>query len=618
MSLIWAYFVILILPGVVITANLPKSRFNVLDRILLTPLIGASVSVVTGSVLTLIGVKLTSFAIYATYVVFGVIALVILVQVLKAWKRPETSVSWQNRAHLYIKENWHYLIIGLVTVMAVAAKVAPGLLVYAPPLHDPAAHAEWASSILETGRVTYFYSSGLHLLTVFSTTLSGLPIPKHLIYITNFFNGYAGVGLFLFIWKVFKDRFWALTAGALMAFGAYPTLFYVTAGKDTLVVALTLLPVAMLFGYDVVKQQAKTRLTRYLIPSLTLTAIFLIHYPTTFIFLMYMLGLTLSASLKKPSVLLELARSYVVGLVILFAWSAAHYGYYVAEYAQRVDVGITSKFAFTMPTVTSFLATSSRLATWIASFDVTPYSIFTVAGILGACVIFSVFKEARFLLGWAILFFAGLWTIEVFQVSSLGAISETAVLSTMVFLVIGSSAIAALFFRLASRSRGLQTIYIYSIVVIGLFISVHIYGVYIYQQTDYKVVNNSDIAAFDWIGRNINERDIILNNAVLPTKYLFGTDSGYWIPGFTGRHVAMSFINQCDKNAQDTFKLYERMKQNPNDAANLRRLTDKGIRYFFIGSRAVFGPAVDPETFAPPHYRRVYARGGVYIFRIGE
>lgn len=619
--LLFAYFLIFVAPGIIVCSYLSKDRFNIADKVFLAPVLGASCSVLFGSLLSLTGIRITERLVIIAYVGLLIpIAVICFRNVRSAMAERGRIFGHVSTANLRdgIRENWHYLVLAFLVALGIIAKVAPGLQAIVPPLHDPSAHAIWAKSILDTGYITYFYSSGLHLLTVFSTMLSGVEIPKHLIYITNFFNAYVGVGFFLLILKVFKDRFWAVIAAAMFTFGYYPTLFYTTAGKNTLVVAIAVLPIAMLFTWYATLQKDKFLVFENgVIPSLLLACLFLVHYPSIYIYLAFVAAVVALNVIGSPkSIITRVFYSHILGGAVICAWAFHIYKYYISEARFVFDAVTGAGAPLALPLGEQVSAVVSGIWTAILVFDKSPYHILLTVFAVGFLWLVIARKKARFAALWFAIYIAGIFLIDFFKLGAAASIRETALLEFFVFTIIGASALFALTVAMIKGKPELpiKTAVVLAVMVLAVFMTGRIYREYTATQRVVMVVAEADLNAMKWIDRNIPKGDIILNRAVMSNGFLFGTDAGYWIPVFTRDAVEFSFLSQKDKDAFKVYEIYAKLTKDPGSETLIDDLRKRGIEYIYFGSKSPYGNALRWEKLPAEDYKQIYKSAGVRIY----
>ncbi len=617
------YLTVLVLPGVLIVNLLPKSRYNVFDKLLLLPLLGASVSVVIVSVVSMAGVPLTKAVVVALYAIVAVVALIPAVHAIRSYPKPVKGfMAILNRRNIKsaAKENQLLILLCLLVLLGLAAKLLPEVSVLAPPLHDPAAHALYAKSIVQSGRIEYFYSAGLHILVAVSNILGGLPIPKSLLYITNFFNAYIGVGVFFFVFKIFKRPWWAVFAAAMAIFGFYPTLFYTGAGKNALVVALAVLPLAMLVADEVLARNGWPLMGKTIVLTAVLAGVLLIHYPSV-----YMYGSFLAAALvvghsfqsdegrrKLGENLKALGQTHLPAVLIGLLWFAAHYRFYLSfakEMAVRDGSRLFLDWASAWANLRGMLAA-------VADADKSPFLILTVIALAGWAFV-AANKADRPFAVWPVLYAGGLVILAFTGASWLDSVKETAILSAFLPVIIGAGAMAAVPVEtLETRARIVKPAVAALLLMAALGQTVMIYTRFIDVDREYSLVTRDDVKAMRWIDANIPEREIILNNTKRIDDWIFGTDAGHWIPVYTDRQVAMPFTEQNNKTVFAYYDLLEEMERDPADPAVKRRLIDSGIKYVYVGAKNPYKAGLTMSALNEAGYERLYESGQAGVYAI--
>lgn len=627
MALVITYLIIMVFPGVVLTFLLPKNRYSVPEKIMLLPLLGTAVSIVIPSILSMCGIRLTRDVILAIYLLILSATLIVIAMRLKSASPVKLSKFWQfdNQSVVrFLKSYWPLMVLVFLEMCGLGAKLLPGLQIYAPPLHDPATHAILAKRIVDTGYIRYFYSPGLHILTAFSTILSGSSIPKNIIYITNFFNAYVGVGIYFLIIKIFRRPWWAISAAAMVIFGFYPTLFYVTAGKNALIIALCLLPLGMLLSWDAFFGFLECKLAKVILPSLLFAAVVLAHYPSVYMFLTFILAalvrkyiLLSGRPLKRLTVVIRsLAVACGAGFLVSIAWLASHYSYFLEDARNTVSQSAASTAHLSWHSIATDLYGT---AAGILSFDKSPLFIFTAIGLLGWAYIVYV-KEWRWFALWPLSFCLGLAAMPVFHSSSLMPIWETATISFFLLTTIGASLVAsAIFDFVHGRNRVvLATLFLIGVVCLSIIQSVVIYRKFSADGRALSVVSKDDLKAMRWIDVNIPENAVILNNTTKVGMYIFGTDAGHWIPVYTKNRVAMPFSSQGSRYVLDCYNLLRSLEKNPSDQKARLRMNELGIKYIYIGAKNAYPhrKSLKASQLKRVGYERVYTGGGASIFAV--
>lgn len=130
----------------------------------------------------------------------------------------------------------------------------------------------------------------------------------------------------------------------------------------------------------------------------------------------------------------------------------------------------------------------------------------------------------------------------------------------------------------------------------------------------------SDLDAIHWIDENLpNEAVVAIHPFMWGYGIYAGSDGGYWITPLTGRRTipspvlyGLEFYRDSSQEILNTSRLFLENSNDPQQLAEI--LHQAGIDYLFIGRRTSdISPA---QIGANPSFEQLYARDGVYIFRI--
>jgi len=139
---------------------------------------------------------------------------------------------------------------------------------------------------------------------------------------------------------------------------------------------------------------------------------------------------------------------------------------------------------------------------------------------------------------------------------------------------------------------------------------------------EYYFVTPEDLPAMAWIEKNTPPDALFaISTKMYLSEILIGTDAGYWIPYFTGRHTTTSVMlfglaaPQYRQQVSEMSQAAERLASDPTALNDLRRM---GVSYVYVGKKAnAFGPSLDPVLLAQlPGVKRVYQQEGVTILKI--
>lgn len=203
--------------------------------------------------------------------------------------------------------------------------------------------------------------------------------------------------------------------------------------------------------------------------------------------------------------------------------------------------------------------------------------------------------------------------------SSLHIVYLTQILTLDMFIYIGSSFLFAemilpYFFNMGNK---FQT---FSYVILFLIVSLSSYNtsvIYRNKQESLNMLSNDDIKVFDWIDNNLNEKDRILNNAIIGRRknIVYASDSGAWITSFTNKKLAHPFTEFASKEAHQNYSKYLKILQESATCEDINYFIDKDIKYYYRGAKPVFGDQIRPKENSR-FFKSIYSFGKAELFEI--
>jgi len=151
---------------------------------------GSAILILIASLLSLAGVPLQRWVL--------IIPAVILLCLILTSKSNFGLVNWKFTVEEFIL--FGFAIISLISHVA----SMKGFI--APILHDPINHATWAKQIFNTGRIDYFYSPGLHILSAFGMMVDNVNVSTYILRLTNLFNGLMFIPAYYFLKIQFNSK----------------------------------------------------------------------------------------------------------------------------------------------------------------------------------------------------------------------------------------------------------------------------------------------------------------------------------------------------------------------------------------------------------------------------
>ena len=481
----------------------------------------------------------------------------------------------------------------------------------APILHDPIQHATWAKQIFNTGKIDYFYSPGLHIISAFGMMVDNISVATYVLRLTNLFNGLMFIPAYYYLNFHFKNKYISLIGASLFLIGHFPTNLFFTAGKNALLVASSfLLLLLALFKLEMGKW------TKLIVINFLVFVLILTHYPLAAIGLALIGGIIVLEK-KFKDILLVIGGSI---LGILWGFQKYHY---------QISSQQTSMFTYVEPIPLTISGLANFLSSAFVNFRLYFASSYNLTlfylGLFGFLLIGVLSLRQRQLRGF--LGFIGVFSLLAIALNSISFLRNSVYIIYMtqqnmfaIFIYVSIAICGGLVVdHLSSVKAGWRIDLIVLTILVGVVITVNIntYKVYRKVQTNLNLVSANDIAAYQWIEKNIDEQDIILNNAAQNNRaeIVYGSEGGTWIPVFANRQEAMPFTEISDSKTHEIYYYNQKILEDSKDSSNYEALLDRGVEYYYQDSQGVFGPQIvgsrNPENFQP-----IYDESGVVIYQI--
>lgn len=497
--------------------------------------------------------------------------------------------------------DYDYLVL-LLFIFALVGKVFPLRNYFAAPLHDPISHSMMAKDIVDTGLIEYFYSPGLHIVAAFGELLKGFNVAKQVLLLSGFYSAYSGIVIYVFLKKFFKDKVWALIVAMLFSVGYYPSMLTIGAGKNTLIMALPIL----FFIMFVTTQYLQSKNWRTLLMVIfSLTALFLIHYPTAVLGSLF-LGVIFLVYFKDFKWKGLLA---ILGILFGLGWAGRSYQYQVLlkdslANPERTSIGYQGNGGDILESITYYLnALRAYINTNLKDWNRYP----TILSLLAIPVLliqsFSKKQKKSLLLSlWILLSFLFYFLISAIQMSELTILIESHFLSLAIFIYILCGYILTKTYKFLTDY--FLDIKKWSYILIGLFLAtITILSYMTYRRNKEFMINanyvyEEDVNVFNWIDKNLDEDEGILITAYDTYEVVFSADAGGYIEVFTGNPISTPFYEYDRKSTHDNLEYYKQLQTDFTNCQYRENLIDLGYQYYFQGSHSFPGsvlPLIDRE-----------------------
>lgn len=582
-----------------------NKKFNLLIHFLLSPVVFLSIFLPYTILFAFAGIKLTILI----GIIFIILSSIFFIR--------EKVFDWKN---IVLKVSKFDYVALFIFVFAIIAKVLSVRGFYVPGLHDPISHSYYAKQIIDTGMIEYFYSPGIHILGAFSSMFNSFDPARQILFETNFFNAYVGVVAYVFLQRTFRKPIWSLSSLLILCFGYMPALFFVNAGKNALIVGLSILLFIALLLYE---SRERGDLKSILIAILAFFAIFITHYPIA-VMACILLFVFFCVDIKE-----RWLKNLIIGIGIIlgFVWMVKTYPYQVNQVINSGNIMdknqlYTVPTSFLLPIKAYFNSVISTLKT-TNSYLNTAVMGGTILGLL--MVMYKSIKDKKFIILalWILISIISVGIISIFSISALGIILETFLLSFFVFwYMLCSLAVNSVFALLRKKinTKFLTSFFLTVIVLITPFLSYKMYEMFYNRNEAHNVVYESDIKAFDWIKNNTKKDSKFLINANGGNGLVFSTDAGGWIEIFTGRAISSPFYRYNSSETGRNTELYYDIKDNKNNCEAIKELVDGGYIYYYQGSRPVFDTQLGSkeDLLGSGRFEEIFTEGNATVYKLIE
>lgn len=613
------WYVYLYVLGIYITrfANFAITNLNGVLKYLLSPSWAILYTIMVFSFIDILGIPISTLTVRIFVLVNF---LLIIFWVLSQREKKQIHFSEQIRE---LKKTW------LMTMtLFILCGIAIWSLIFsigdrfAPILHDPMTHTEFARRIVSTGHINFFYSPGLHIISAVGELVGSYHVAKQVLLLTSAFIVIGGINLFIYIKSNFNHKYWALVSMLLFMFATFPAGFFYAAGKNSFVIALSLVPLLLITTSGNFKCKS---LCRIILCNLIFYCLFIIHYPT--------------ALIAGFLVLVEyIVRKKILGLFIEFIPSVS--GILMFIYSKRDLLSNMSQDSlsnnnyslnFQLKLTEMFLKVKSiyEQISFFIKNDPIDNLVFWLA--IGGIVYLTImaFKEKKYrslVISIYVLFsLMMLYEISGISAARIRVFYETFILFMMLPIYIFSSYIIGDLFllNLVRSVPHVKSFAYISIIIIAVMAGSVMRGKYITTHDAINTLYKADIEVFNWIDTNLSNSANIVTNATSNSKkgdtefIVFPTDSGGWIPGFTDNSVSAQFSKYGDLSTFNNYEQWKILKEMPSNCEALKYFLENDYEYYFHGSRPVYGESLEiPATLLDINYKEVYRSGNAVLYKI--
>lgn len=489
---------------------------------------------------------------------------------------------------------------------------------------DSVQHVEIVRLILDRGGVPesylpfaevapFSYHFGFHALVAFAHWLSGAEIPITTLFVGQALNFAVVLSTYLLGTRMMGGRFAGLVSAAVVGVFSTMPAYYTSWGRYTQLTGMVILPVAVALGLEAFEQRrTRDRLGYVALAGLVVGGLIVAHPRVTVFYLCFLLACAvaeIAASRGERSVTLSILATAgatgVVGMIFVAPWLSTmatsllisvwqgasavpaavnpfpfdYFGSWVdralivlAAVGLVVAVARRNKAAITVVIWTGLMLLSGN-----------PYLIGLPGGniVSNGAVAISLFLPVALLVGYLATSSADLLRAKSWPLPALVPVA--------VLFVVAS-------FLGASRLAGVMN-------------------------PSCVLFFPQDREAMEWIAENTPpDSTFLINSRHWQFDIYVGSDGGYWIPALTGRKTTMPSVLYA-LGSREYIAGVNSVARTVSEASFSEGdvwawLKKEGVDYVYIGYR---GGPLAPEVFMDkPGFEGVYARHGVWVFRVVE
>lgn len=610
-----------ILPGLAIVFFLTRNRKDagLVDKVILGVLVSPLVLVILSFLEEITGIPQDTRTLTINVIVLAVVNIAYLTRYHARKEDYALRFTW-------VKGLAYALFAALFLF-----RVLPTLDILVPLAHDPIAHSQWLEylNIHNFTTVDQWYPQGLEYFFNYYATFLDIGYPKLILVATNAALALFPVSMFyLGLFTVKGGNRWLIFPFIMFVLSArirLPNEFYLTSGKNSMVLAFSLTPFLLYLA------AANKNRWEYIAATILSYGVVLIHYPTGFLLLFVLFFISLRDVVRltdrKPDIDPTQLVHYLTAIAIFAGLSGLLLIRILPIYANSPLTEDIS-FDYVIDYINLYGLPNyiwrNFLEDQLQAYRMTVFVLF-----IGAVSAFLLVRDdnreftGKMLAASASLFLIGIPVL--FLDEQLGVRYHVQFRFFMVFTVVTTVSwfIYYVYQRMFQDSRREGIISVAAVVLLGaafLYGGSNQYQKYMDYQNDLNTVRDADIEAFEFINQNVEGDMKILvrmGRPYIDKGPVVGADSGSWIPSFTDKEVEVSFLDFASGRSMKIFDLYTAVAEDSNDIDAISELyCDYEVGYIFFGSRAVYFDNMSREDLQGSRYIAKLFDNGAAVYEI--
>ena len=482
----------------------------------------------------------------------------------------------------------------------------------APILHDPFDHAMMAKSILTSNQISFFYSPLLHSAAAIFSLDSITRIPWLITFFTQFAVLMIPIQSTFLFYHFTKSLKYSLILYLLLSTLHFPANFYYTAGKNSLILAISIIP-TLIFLMNLYKNNRSALNAIKLI--VTLFLLFMAHYPTFGIFLFLSipwLGTMILESLKNKNFIstLGLIGPYLIGILMSIIWFVPRYYQALDLVNDSVVTPEASDFVFNIQLfVNGFI---DNFNNYFIRFFQTWHAIFLVPLFI---------KKTNFIIKSTLVWIYISLTLLYFLVYTfnqgtlLGMVPNTLELIFTDVLIYILFVISTSLFLFSKLSNKLLIVFCVLIMAISVYSKSNLNENILLKQNQLNIVSDDDLQAFEFINTELPVDIIFLNGgqeAAHKKGVVYPVDGAMWLPFYTNNSVFIDYQQFSSFQTNYNNSLFQEILVSEDDQELINEIKEMGVKYGYI-DQGVFGDSLSEEVLDNVSYRILFESGTVKI-----